>query len=50
MVSPNEETGRSEDELQYLVTLGQCEAPPRLIKAPMQMKMALLAYCFNRQF
>jgi len=50
MVSPNEETGRSEDEQQYLVALGQCEVPQRLIKAPVQMIMALLAYCFNRQF
>jgi hypothetical protein len=49
MPGPNEEPGRSGDELQYLVTLGQREPPRRLINAFMQMRMALPARCFNRQ-
>lgn len=48
MPGPNEEPGRSGDELQYLVTLGQREPPRRLINAFMQMR-ALSARCFNRQ-
>ena len=49
MGSPNEEPGRSGDELQYLVTLGQREPPRRLINAFMQMRMVLRSCCFIRQ-